>query len=94
MDRPMSASDPYRHEGLRPVRSQCAHRLAAGDEAGATSLDLTGGTVDVRCEPTLDGGVFLRALLHVKPRPRAGSTICRVGSAPFVWESPIETDRA
>jgi DNA-binding CsgD family transcriptional regulator len=54
-----------------------------------------GAAVTIRCEPVLDGGVILGALLRLRPVPAAGPSSRRDWvKRPFGWESLTATERS
>jgi DNA-binding CsgD family transcriptional regulator len=75
---------------------ECARRLCAGGRADPSVLVMShGASVAVRCEPVLDGGVLLGALLRVTPVSHDGRSPPPLGSRPpFGWESVTDTERS
>ena len=75
----------------------CARQLLAGDRTDASALVLRrGASVAVRCEPALDGGMLLGALLRLTPMlPEDGAPPIRIGRRPaFGWDSVTDTERS
>jgi DNA-binding CsgD family transcriptional regulator len=74
-----------------------ARRLLAGGQADPSPLMLSRSPALVAaCEPVLDGGVLLGALLHLTTASHADpSSPSRIGSRPpFGWESVTDTERS
>ena len=73
----------------------CATRLLAQNRADRLDLVLTGGTsVAARCEPVVDGGVRLGAVLRLEPREPSSSSTGHSDRVRFGWESLTETERS
>jgi DNA-binding CsgD family transcriptional regulator len=70
-----------------------AARSLGGGHGDTFTVTLAGGTpVTIRCEPVLDGGTLLGALLQLRPLASAGGADGWV--RPFGWDSLTESERS
>jgi DNA-binding CsgD family transcriptional regulator len=89
-----AAADRFVAPGDEAMLWACASELLTGDHSGSAQLVLGGVAVDVRCEPILEGGVPLGALLRFRPRsnPSSDASKYRQIRRPFGWDSLTETE--
>ena len=74
---------------------ECARTLLAGGQSDASAVVLGGGaSVAVRCEPVLDGGVVLGAILRLGPLASEDRASTNDGwvRRPYGWGSLTETE--
>jgi DNA-binding CsgD family transcriptional regulator len=74
----------------------CARQLLAGGRADPSVVVLSRGpSVTVRCDPVLEGGVLLGALLRLTPVTHDGLPPPPLGSRPpFGWASVTDAERS
>jgi DNA-binding CsgD family transcriptional regulator len=74
----------------------CAKQQLTGEQSAPAELVLGGTAVEVRCEPVLDGGVRVAALLRLTPVTDARSGASRHPHVrrPYGWESLTESEEA
>lgn len=91
-----AAADRLVEPGDGVILWDCAQPLGEGGLADTSVLVLSNGTsVVVHCEPDLDGGTQLGALLRLTPVDHDGVSPLRVGSRPpFGWESVTDAERS
>lgn len=90
-----AAADRVVEPGDEAVLWECAQRLL-GSHRDTATIVLSGGTsVEVRCEPVVDGGVVAAAVLRLQPMSSlAPVEAARRGPTTFGWESLTDTERS
>jgi DNA-binding CsgD family transcriptional regulator len=88
-----AAADRVVQPGDEAVLWECAQRLL-GSRRDTATIVLSGGTsVEVRCEPVLDGGVVAAAVLRLQPMSSLAPVgAARRGHTTFGWESLTDTE--
>ena len=75
---------------------ECAAWLLGDGRTAPATVVLGGGSVEVRCEPVLEGPAPVAALLHLVPLTSGRADAWRSGSIrrPYGWESLTETEES
>jgi DNA-binding CsgD family transcriptional regulator len=91
-----SAAAGFVKAGDRSRLWNCAAWLLGDGRTGPATLVLGGISVEVRCEPVLEGPVPVAALLRLAPITDRRADVSRNGSIrrPYGWESLTETEES
>jgi DNA-binding CsgD family transcriptional regulator len=80
--------------GDEAVLWECAQRLLGGHEDRSEVVLRGGMSVEVRCEPVLEGGVLTGAVLRLRPVTAATPDGAPRWKRPYGWESLTDTERS